>query len=295
MKRTDENHSFNIHVCKILGNHVQKAILLKEIYGWIMINLKKKHNLKHGLIWTYMSAQQFSEKFPYMASKSIDRWLRQLQSDGWLFVGNFNEKSYDKTKWYTINWKRYDLAVLGQKQDPPQNEEWIAQIEECIAQNEETITQIEQSMYQTEEPIPSPTQSPKTSTTHNNGDKSPESADLEKKKLEEERDQLKKELEELKKKKIAQKKKKFIAPTLQELEIYCDEQKVKREFAASFFDHYSNTGWRLGKGGKGNVMKDWKAAFRTSMRQEWNQKYKLTVPTTNGKRFTHANYEKYLK
>lgn len=159
MKRIDENHSFNIHVACILNGHVKKAILLKEIYGWIQINEQKGRNIKHGIVWTFMSAEGFSDKFTYMNSKSIDRWLNELEKEGWLYSGRFNKRGYDKTKWYTINHKKYDDAVLGVNHSVPQNEEWISQIEETISQNEESMSQIE-------EPIPSPTNTPKKTNNH---------------------------------------------------------------------------------------------------------------------------------
>lgn len=92
-----------------------------------------------------------------------------------------------------------------------------------------------------------------------------------------------------KKEKVAPKRKKFVPPTLQEVRDYCKEQNVKLSFAEEFIDYNTNRDWKVGK----NKMKDWKAAFRTSMRKDWNQKYKLNG-SSNGKKFTHENYAKYL-
>ena len=159
MKRIDENHSFNINVCQVLKGHIQKAILLKEIYGWCLINNSKKHNIKFGLPWTYMSSAGFALKFPYMGGKedkkgnrsprSITRWLKELEQDGWLYSSNFNKKAYDRTKWFTINFERYDLAVLSSIQPIGQIDQWIGQISQCIRQ-------IDQCIGQDGQPIPSP-------------------------------------------------------------------------------------------------------------------------------------------
>jgi len=139
MKRIDENHSFNINVCQVLKGHIQKAILLKEIYGWCLINNSKKHNVRFGLPWTYMASSGFALKFPYMKDRSIDRWIRELEKEGWIYSAVLNKKAYDRTKWFTINFDRYDNAVLKKEHSITQIEEWTTQIEECTTQIEEPI------------------------------------------------------------------------------------------------------------------------------------------------------------
>ena len=54
------------------------------------------------------------------------------------------------------------------------------------------------------------------------------------------------------------KKKGFIPPTLNEVQVYCNERKntINPE---KFIDYYLSNGWMIGK----NKMKDWKAAIRT--------------------------------
>ena len=153
MKRIDENHSFNINVCQVLKGHIQKAILLKEIYGWCLINNSKKHNIKFGLPWTYMASSGFALKFPYMKAKSINRWIRELEQEGWIYSSVLNKKAYDRTKWFTINFDRYDIAVLKKEHSISQIEKWTSQIEKCTSQ----IGQ----------PIPSSTTTLKTSTSTN--------------------------------------------------------------------------------------------------------------------------------
>ena len=90
MKRIDENHSLNVNVCTVLG-HIQKAILLKEIYGWCFQNKANNRNIKFGLPWSYMTAKGYAQKFPYMNEKSIARWLKELEADGWVYSSNFLE------------------------------------------------------------------------------------------------------------------------------------------------------------------------------------------------------------
>jgi len=148
----NNNHSFNGNVAKVLKGHVQKAILLKELYGWCVVNAKKGSNVRHGIAWTYNSAAKLSDKFYYMPSSSISRWLKELEKEKWLYSGNFNEKGYDRTKWYTVNYNRYIDACKSLINTISQNDEWMNQIENTISQNDKLINQIEQ-------PIPSLTNS----------------------------------------------------------------------------------------------------------------------------------------
>ena len=133
---------------KVLKGHVQKAILLKELYGWCVVNAKKGSNVRHGIAWTYNSAAKLADKFYYMPSSSISRWLKELEKEKWLYSGNFNKKGYDRTKWYTVNYNRYINACKSLINTISQNDEWINQIENTISQNDKSINQIEQ-------PIPS--------------------------------------------------------------------------------------------------------------------------------------------
>lgn len=93
-------HSFDIDIAKEYG--VNCAILLKYIWFWIE---KNKANGKHeyeGKFWTYNSVKAFEELFPYMSGKAIRTALQKLEDDGLIETGQFNEKSYDRTKWYCI-------------------------------------------------------------------------------------------------------------------------------------------------------------------------------------------------
>lgn len=69
---------------------------------------------------------------------------------------------------------------------------------------------------------------------------------------------------------------KFIKPTLQECKAYCKEKGWKLEFAEEFIDGNEQRGWKLNGG---RLMQDWKAAMRTWMRKDYNQKYLLHKET----------------
>lgn len=103
--REVHDHSFNVNAAKARGH--EKAILLKEIYGWVKHNWDGQRNIHHGVAWTYSSAKVYQEKFPYFSERSISRWLAELEKEGFIASANFNEHKYDRTKWYTINVDAY--------------------------------------------------------------------------------------------------------------------------------------------------------------------------------------------
>lgn len=157
MLRIDESHSFAPRIACVCKS-IQKAILLKEIYGWCHINLTNKKHDWGGVGWTYMSSRAFAEKFPYMSNKSIQRWLKELEQQNWIVATSvFNKKRYDKTKWFCINFMWYDRVVSGKTESLPQNEAWCLKMRQTLPQNEEC-------MPQNEQPIPTST----TTSTINN-------------------------------------------------------------------------------------------------------------------------------
>ena len=67
-----------------------------------------------------------------------------------------------------------------------------------------------------------------------------------------------KELDKEKEKESDKKNKRFVAPTVEEVRVYCQERGNSVD-AQRFVDYYGANGWKVGK----NPMKDWKAAVRT--------------------------------
>lgn len=86
------------------------------------------------------------------------------------------------------------------------------------------------------------------------------------------------EIENDKRKKFERKR--FVAPTLEEVQAYCQERKNNID-AEHFIDYYQVRGWELSKGRK---MKDWKAAVRTWERNGFSRK----KVGANGVRITDA-------
>ncbi|MBI9072986.1 MAG: hypothetical protein JEY94_15400 [Melioribacteraceae bacterium] len=134
-------HSFNIELAKIVG--IEKAILLKNIHWWILKNAKNEKNLRNGRYWTFNSARAFTELFPYMSKRSISRWLKELESDGWIEIKNFNKRKNDTTNWYGLGEKLNELCkkmnweVINDQSLASQNGKRDCQIGKSVSQNDQ--------------------------------------------------------------------------------------------------------------------------------------------------------------
>lgn len=94
------NHNFNVEVAEKYG--LEEAILLENLNYWCVKNEANKKNFKDGMYWTYNSVSAFNELFPYMSNHKISRALKNLEDKGLIKSGNFNENTYDRTKWYAV-------------------------------------------------------------------------------------------------------------------------------------------------------------------------------------------------
>lgn len=70
----------------------------------------------------------------------------------------------------------------------------------------------------------------------------------------------------------------FTPPTIEEVRAYCQERGSGID-ADSFVDYYQARGWKLGKG---QIMKDWRAAVRTWERREKKNPGGATPPVKRG-------------
>lgn len=94
------NHSFNVELAIKYG--IEEAILIENFAFWIKKNAANNKNYINGEYWTYNSAKALEELFPYMNLKKIQRTLIKLEELKIFKSGNFNKKTYDRTKWYCI-------------------------------------------------------------------------------------------------------------------------------------------------------------------------------------------------
>lgn len=108
---------------------LNEAILLQQIHYWIT---RSSHKDTQGRAWAYNSVAAWRDQFPFWSISTIKRGIAALEKMGILLSCNHNKASFDKTKWYTIDYDR--LAELEQgkeaaaqdidESDPVQETPW---------------------------------------------------------------------------------------------------------------------------------------------------------------------------
>ena len=99
----------NPEAARILG--LNEAIVLQQLHYWI----SKNTNIRDGRSWVYNTMQEWQEQFSFWSVSTIRRTLESLQASGIVLTGNYNERKFDKTLWYTIDYDALDAIVKIRK------------------------------------------------------------------------------------------------------------------------------------------------------------------------------------
>lgn len=141
-------HSFDTKIAEEYG--LFEAILLNNIFYWLEHNRSNERHYYDGKYWTYNSVGAYAELFPYMSKGKIERALKHLEEEGILVTGNYNKIPTDRTKWYALTEKGYQIVNHENEsaEEPCQNEK-------CISQNQEMeSSDLGNAIPKNEEPIP---------------------------------------------------------------------------------------------------------------------------------------------
>ena len=91
--------SFALKAAEAYG--VNPAIILDYIAFFCWANHRKRMSIIDGKIWTYASVRHISESFPFFTDRQIRTAIVHLIRKGAIVTGEYNQKGYDKTKWYS--------------------------------------------------------------------------------------------------------------------------------------------------------------------------------------------------
>lgn len=81
---------------------VDGAIMLYHIRYWVAKNEANDKNYYDEKYWTYNTQSAFAQLFPFWSARKVGRILTKLEENGAIHSGNYNEKKYDRTKWFTL-------------------------------------------------------------------------------------------------------------------------------------------------------------------------------------------------
>ncbi|HMT03418.1 MAG TPA: hypothetical protein PKD00_08960, partial [Burkholderiales bacterium] len=121
------HHNFSVEIATQYG--IEKAIILENIYFWVIKNKANEKHFYDGYYWTYNSSKAFSELFPYFNIKQIDRIIKGLIDDGLIIIGNYNKHWSDRKRWFTLTQKSHNLFGTPCNLAFPENGECIPQKE----------------------------------------------------------------------------------------------------------------------------------------------------------------------
>ena len=90
---------FDEQVAKEVGTN--SAIILEFIECGVLKNEDDQVHFYDGVYWTKESVSSIQEACNWLSYGQIRRALAKLKSSGYLLVGNYNNPSLDRTKWYS--------------------------------------------------------------------------------------------------------------------------------------------------------------------------------------------------
>ena len=90
---------------------LNEAIVLQQIHYWIREAEKAGRNYYDGWYWVYNSVRGWHEQLPFWSANTVQRIFATLESKGVLVSGNYNQTTFDRTKWYRIDHAKLDSLL----------------------------------------------------------------------------------------------------------------------------------------------------------------------------------------
>jgi hypothetical protein len=134
---------------------LNEAIVLQQIHYWLKA-YEHKHigdHFKDGRWWVYNSYEQWkTDNFPFFSVATIKRTVLKLEEIHLLVSSSkYNQKSSDRTKWYSIDYDKLDL--LSADSSISTSEQSSYQIEPTIVSNCDDASYQIEPLYNTETTI----------------------------------------------------------------------------------------------------------------------------------------------
>lgn len=88
---------------------LNESMFLQQVHYWNEINKRSNNNYKDGYYWTFNSIEGWSEQFPFLGKRTIQRAISNLEKMKVLVTGNYNKLKIDRTKWYRIDYEVLEI------------------------------------------------------------------------------------------------------------------------------------------------------------------------------------------
>ena len=93
---------------------LNEALFIQQLHYWV----DRSKNIIDGRQWVYNTMADWSRQFPFWSQKTLSRTISNLEKQKLVISGNYNQKGYDRTKWYTIDY----LALERLEKEEPETE-----------------------------------------------------------------------------------------------------------------------------------------------------------------------------
>lgn len=92
-------------LAQALGS-LDQAVILQQLHYW----LKKSKNFHDGRAWVYNSMEAWMKQFPWIKSRTtLTKHFNRLKKLGLVVTSNYNKAGFDKTIWYSIDYRKLQL------------------------------------------------------------------------------------------------------------------------------------------------------------------------------------------
>lgn len=92
-------------LAQALGS-LDQAVILQQLHYW----LKKSKNFHDGRPWVYNSMEAWMKQFPWIKSRTtLTKHFNKLKKIGLVVTSNYNKAGFDKTTWYSIDYRKLQL------------------------------------------------------------------------------------------------------------------------------------------------------------------------------------------
>lgn len=93
-------------LAKLIG--LNEAIVLQQIHYWLENNRKAGRHFIDGHTWTYNTAREWHEQFPFWAESTVRKTLTTLRRKRLLFAEQLSPDKRDRTLYYRLNYTRLE-------------------------------------------------------------------------------------------------------------------------------------------------------------------------------------------
>lgn len=104
------NDDYSLRICPQLAKEIglNESIIFLQLEYLIAISGHEKD----GRSWTYQSTRKMqNDYFPWWSIDTINRAIHKLEERKLIVIGNYNQRTYDKTRWFAINFDEADKLV----------------------------------------------------------------------------------------------------------------------------------------------------------------------------------------